>query len=62
MLYRRWPFALRLLASRLWPPICPPAKRRGASQTSAQFNGHIIRAGLNYDFNSFAPAPVVAKY
>jgi outer membrane immunogenic protein len=34
----------------------------GASQTSAQFNGHIVRAGLNYHFNSFTPAPVLAKY
>ncbi|HEY8071755.1 MAG TPA: hypothetical protein VIE47_07300 [Methylocystis sp.] len=34
----------------------------GASQTSAQFNGHIIRAGVNYHFNWGAPAPVVAKY
>ena len=34
----------------------------GASQTSAQFNGHIIRAGVNYHFNWAAPAPVVAKY
>jgi outer membrane immunogenic protein len=34
----------------------------GASQTSAQFNGHIVRAGLNYHFNWGAPTPVVAKY
>ena len=34
----------------------------GASQTSAQFNGHIVRAGVNYHFNWAAPVPVVAKY
>jgi len=34
----------------------------GVSQASAQFNGHIVRAGLNYHFNWGAPAPVVAKY
>jgi outer membrane immunogenic protein len=34
----------------------------GASQTSAQFNGHIVRAGVNYHFNWAAPAPVMAKY
>jgi outer membrane immunogenic protein len=35
----------------------------GASQTSAQFNGHVARAGLNYHFGSSAsPAPVLAKY
>jgi outer membrane immunogenic protein len=30
--------------------------------TSARFNGHIFRAGLNYHFNWAAPAPVLAKY
>ena len=34
----------------------------GSSQTSAQFNGHIVRAGVNYHFNWAAPVPVVAKY
>ncbi len=34
----------------------------GASQTSAQFNGHIVRAGVNYHFNWAVPAPVLAKY
>jgi outer membrane immunogenic protein len=33
-----------------------------ASQSSASFNGHIVRAGLNYHFNWAAPAPLVAKY
>ena len=28
----------------------------GVSQTSAQFNGHIVRAGVNYHFNWGAPA------
>lgn len=32
------------------------------AQSSARFDGHVIRAGLNYHFNWFAPAPVVAKY
>jgi outer membrane immunogenic protein len=27
-----------------------------------RFDGHIVRAGLNYHFNWGAPAPVVAKY
>ena len=33
-----------------------------ATQTSARFNGNIIRAGVNYHFNWAAPAPVLAKY
>ncbi len=32
-----------------------------APSTSARFDGHIVRAGLNYHFNWAAPAPVVAK-
>jgi outer membrane immunogenic protein len=32
------------------------------SQSSSRFNGHIVRAGLNYHFRWFAPTPVVAKY
>jgi outer membrane immunogenic protein len=28
----------------------------------ARFDGHIVRAGVNYHFNWGAPAPVVAKY
>ncbi|PPD42889.1 MAG: outer-membrane immunogenic protein precursor [Methylocystis sp.] len=31
-------------------------------QTTTRFDGHIVRAGLNYHFNWGAPAPVVAKY
>jgi outer membrane immunogenic protein len=27
-----------------------------------RFNGNIVRAGLNYHFNLWGPAPVVAKY
>ena len=34
----------------------------GASQSSAQFNGHVVRTGLNYHFGSSTPAPVLAKY
>ena len=26
------------------------------------FRGNIVRAGLNYHFNLWGPAPVVAKY
>ena len=32
------------------------------SQTSVRFDGHIVRAGVNYHFNWGAPAPVIAKY
>ena len=32
------------------------------TNVSERFNGHIVRAGLNYHFNLGAPAPVVAKY
>jgi outer membrane immunogenic protein len=32
------------------------------SQTSVRYDGHIVRAGVNYHFNWGAPAPVVAKY
>jgi outer membrane immunogenic protein len=30
-------------------------------QTTTRFNGHVVRAGLNYHFN-WGAAPVVAKY
>jgi outer membrane immunogenic protein len=30
-------------------------------QSSARFNGNIVRAGLNYHF-TWLPAPIVAKY
>jgi len=30
--------------------------------TTARFDGHIFRAGLNYHFNWSAPAPVLAKF
>ncbi len=33
-----------------------------AAQNNVSFNGHIVRAGLNYHFDWAAPAPVVAKY
>ena len=36
---------------------------RAPAQTDApRFNGHIVRAGVNYHFNSVAPVPVYAKY
>ncbi len=31
-------------------------------QSSTHFNGHIVRAGVNYHFHWFAPATVAAKY
>ncbi|MGI8568075.1 MAG: outer membrane protein [Methylocella sp.] len=30
--------------------------------STTRFNGNIVRAGLNYHFNLWGPAPVVAKY
>ena len=33
-----------------------------AVQAQSRFDGHIVRAGLNYHFNWGAPAPVYAKY
>jgi outer membrane immunogenic protein len=33
-----------------------------AVHSSTRFNGNIVRAGLNYHFNLWGPAPVVAKY
>jgi outer membrane immunogenic protein len=33
-----------------------------ASRTTTRFNGSVVRAGINYHFNWFEPAPVVAKY
>jgi len=32
------------------------------SRTTTHFNGNVVRAGINYHFNWFEPAPVVAKY
>ncbi|MGH6844966.1 MAG: porin family protein, partial [Methylocella sp.] len=29
---------------------------------STRFKGNIVRAGLNYHFNLWGPAPIVAKY
>ncbi len=34
----------------------------GAPFSSTRFNGNVVRAGVNYHFNWFGPAPVVAKY
>ena len=31
-------------------------------QTSTHFNGQVVRVGVNYHFQWFAPATVVAKY
>ncbi|MGH6869096.1 MAG: outer membrane protein, partial [Methylocella sp.] len=33
-----------------------------ASQATTRFNGNIVRAGINYHFNLWGPAPIVAKY
>jgi outer membrane immunogenic protein len=33
-----------------------------ASQSTTSIRGNIVRAGLNYHFNLWGPAPVVAKY
>ena len=33
-----------------------------AASTRTRFDGHVVRAGLNYHFNWGAPAPVYAKY
>ncbi len=33
-----------------------------AYQSSTHFNGHVVRLGVNYHFQLFAPATVVAKY
>jgi len=51
------------------PILQPPALGAGAAmfvnfpQATTRFDGHIVRAGLNYHFNWGAPAPAVyAKY
>ncbi|MGA8170743.1 MAG: outer membrane beta-barrel protein [Methylocystis sp.] len=50
------------------PALAPITAGNGAvigaigQQASARFDGHIVRAGINYHFNWGAPAPVVAKY
>jgi len=33
----------------------------GVSLVNGQFNGHIVRVGLNYHFNFDPSAPIVAK-
>ncbi|MGH6869050.1 MAG: outer membrane protein, partial [Methylocella sp.] len=43
------------------------SRRGGVAWSSSpfaktRFNGNIVRAGLNYHFNLWGPAPVVAKY
>lgn len=44
--------------------IVPPTAFSNVTQSTTRFNGHVVRAGLNYHFNLFGapPAPVVAKY
>jgi outer membrane immunogenic protein len=51
----------------VWSPIVEgapgqPASIFGVSYGSTRFNGHIARAGVNYHFDLFDPASVVAKY
>jgi outer membrane immunogenic protein len=51
----------------LWSPIVEGAPGQaasifGVSYGSTRFNGHIVRAGVNYHFDLFDPAPIVAKY
>jgi len=41
----------------LFRPVGPFA----AAHTSARFDGHVVRVGVNYHFD-FGPAPVIAKY
>jgi hypothetical protein len=33
-----------------------------AVTTATRFDGHVVRAGVNYHFNFAPPAPVAAKY
>jgi outer membrane immunogenic protein len=39
-----------------------PAFGNGFTQTASNPAFHTVRAGLNWHFNPFAPAPIVAKY
>jgi outer membrane immunogenic protein len=43
--------------------LAPPTAFSNVAASTTRFNGHIVRAGVNYHFNLFSePAPVVAKY
>ncbi|MGH6837035.1 MAG: outer membrane protein [Methylocella sp.] len=48
------------LGSGVFPP--GGVETVGVARTTTRFNGNIIRAGLNYHFNLWGPAPIVAKY
>jgi outer membrane immunogenic protein len=43
-------------------PAAPGLAFSSSSLTTARYNGHVARLGVNYHFNWFAPGPVVAKY
>ncbi len=50
-------------ANVLAAPVPGGALLYGAAyRSSASFDGHIVRAGVNYHFHWFAPTPVVAKF
>ena len=42
------------------PLIAPPAVVYAVSQSATRFDGHVVRAGVNYHFNW--AAPIVSKY
>ena len=43
-------------------PLGTPLLYASSLLTNANYNGHIVRVGVNYHFNFGAPTPVVAKY
>jgi outer membrane immunogenic protein len=43
-------------------PVPPVVGSYALTRASTRFNGNIVRAGVNYNFNWGYPAPVVAKY
>jgi len=43
-------------------PVPPVAGVYALSESKTHLNGNVVRAGINYHFNWFEPAPVVAKY
>ncbi len=53
---------LGALANFAAAPAVPGLYSSVFPQLQSKFNGHIVRAGVNYHFNWAAPAPVVAKY
>jgi len=45
-----------------WAVAAAAEGPRERVSAATRFNGHIVRAGVNYHFNWFAPAPALAKY